>query len=85
MVIAIFVGRALLALLGLCPFISIPLILDRFQQNLVELSGPIKKMTHNDNGPGPGRNYRETAVFTFSRKVGFWLKIHFIQKTPKIS
>ena len=27
-------------------------------------SGP-KKMTHKDNGPGPGRNYGETAVFTF--------------------
>ena len=25
-----------------------------------------QKMTYSDNGPGPGRNYRETAVFTFS-------------------
>ena len=29
----------------------------------------IKKMTQKDNGPGPGRNYRETGVFTFGRKV----------------
>ena len=25
----------------------------------------IKKMTQNDNRPGPGRNYGETGVFTF--------------------
>ena len=25
----------------------------------------IKKMTQKDNGPGPGRNYGETGVFTF--------------------
>ena len=36
-----------------------------------------KKMTHNDNGPGPGRNYGETAIFTFGRKVFFWPKIRF--------
>ena len=29
----------------------------------------IKIMTNNDNGPGPGRNYRETAIFTFGRKA----------------
>ena len=29
----------------------------------------IKKMTQNDYGPGPGRNYGETAVFTFGRKA----------------
>ena len=34
----------------------------------------IKKMTQNGNGPGPGRNYGETAVFTFSRKVFFLAK-----------
>ena len=45
----------------------------------------IKKMTQNDNGPGPGRNYGETAVFTFSRKVVFfWLKMGLItKKHPK--
>ena len=37
-------------------------------------------MTHNDNGPGPGRNNGETAVFTFSRKVVFWPKMHVIVK-----
>ena len=31
----------------------------------------IKIMTLNDNGPGLGRNYGETADFTFSRKVFF--------------
>ena len=43
----------------------------------------IKKMTQNYNGPGPGRYYRETAVFTFSRKVFFWLKMHFNPKFLK--
>ena len=40
----------------------------------------IKKMTQKDNGPGPGRNYGETGVFTFGRKVVFGLKMGF---TPK--
>ena len=35
----------------------------------------IKKMTQKDNGPGPGRNYGETGVFTFGRKVVFGLKM----------
>ena len=44
----------------------------------------IKKMTHNDNGPCPGRNYRKTAVFTFGQKVFFGPKMHFIpNKHPK--
>ena len=34
----------------------------------------IKKMTQKDNGPGPGRNYGETAIFTLSPKVIFWHK-----------
>ena len=34
----------------------------------------IKKMTQKDNGPGPGRNYGETGVFTFGQKVVFGLK-----------
>ena len=37
-------------------------------------------MTQKDNGPGLGRNYGETGVFTFGRKVVFGLKIGF---TPK--
>ena len=32
----------------------------------------IKKMTQKDNGPGPGRNYGETGVFTFGQKLVFW-------------
>ena len=41
-------------------------------------------MTQNDNGPGQGRNHGETAVFTFSRKVFFWLKMDFNpKKHPK--
>ena len=41
--------------------------------------------TQNDNGPGPGRNYGETEVFTFSQICFFWPKMHFIpKKTPKI-
>ena len=36
---------------------------------LVGTSRVTKKMTHNDNGAGPGRIYGETAVFTFCRKA----------------
>ena len=32
------------------------------QRNLVGPSRPPKKMIHIDNGPGPGRNYGETAI-----------------------
>ena len=42
----------------------------------------IKKMTQKDNGPGPGRNYGETGVFTFGRKVVFGIKKGF---NPKIT
>ena len=31
-------------------------------------------MTHYDNRPGPGRNYRETAVFALGWKVVSWPK-----------
>ena len=43
-------------------------------------------MTHNDNGPGPGRNYGETAIFTFGRKVFFFGKksVFFQKKKPKL-
>ena len=41
-------------------------------------------MTQNDDGPGPGRNYGETDVFTFGRKVVFGLKMGFNPKNhPK--
>ena len=36
-----------------------------------------QKMTHIDNGPGPGWNYRETAVFTICRKAENGPKIRF--------
>ena len=44
----------------------------------------IKKMTQKDNGPGPGRNYGETGVFTFGRKVFFGLRMgHTPKNHPK--
>ena len=64
----IFWGSLLfLAVLGLCHFtiISTP----NFGSFSTKLSGTvrvIKKKTQNDDGPRPGRNYGETAVFTFS-------------------
>ena len=45
----------------------------------------IKKMTHNDNEPGPGGDYGETAVFTFCRKVDFGQKSVFIKKKNKFA
>ena len=79
----IFQGSPLfLALLGLCQFISISTL--NFGPFSVKLDR-IKKMTQNDNGPGPGRNYKKTAVFTFGRIVVFWPKMHFPKKTPKTS
>ena len=41
-------------------------------------------MTQNDNGPNPGRNYGETAVFMSSLKVFFWLKTGFNPKNHPI-
>ena len=38
-----------------------------FSRNLGGTDRAIKKMTHNDNGPG--WNYGETAVFTFGQKL----------------
>ena len=40
----------------------------------------IRKMTQKTNRPGPGRNYGDTGVFTFGRKVIFGLKMGL---TPK--
>ena len=66
----IFGGSPLfLAVLGLCHERGISTL--NFGPFSTKLGGnvrAIKKMTPNDNGPGPGRNYGETAVFTFSRK-----------------
>ena len=42
-------------------------------------------MTQKDNGPGLGRNYGETGVFTFGRKVVFGLKMGLTPKNhPKL-
>merc|ERR1711928_27203 len=60
--------------------VQLPLILVRFQRNSGGIVRAIKKMTQKDNGPGPGRNYGETGVFTFGRKVVFGLKMGL---TPK--
>ena len=51
-----------------------------------KLGGTVRaiwKITQKDNGPGPGRNYGETAVFMFGRKVVFWPKILFFNKKKK--
>ena len=60
-----------------------------FGPSLTKLVGTIrftKKMTHNDNGPGPGRFYGETAVFTFCRKAENGPKIRFFpKKSPKFA
>ena len=53
------------------------------QRNLVGPPGH-QKMTHYDNRPGPGRNYRETTIFTFGRKVVVWQKIRFLPYDPEV-
>ena len=45
--------------------------------------GVIKKMAKNDNGLDPGRNYRETAGFTFGQSC-FWPKFLFIQSKKSL-
>ena len=78
----IFWGSPLfLAVLGLCHDRGIGTL--NFGPISTKLGGTvraIKKMTQKDNGPGPGRNYGETGVFTFGRKVVFGLKMGL---TPK--
>ena len=78
----IFWGSPLfLAVLGLCHDRGVPTL--NFGPISTKLGGTvraIKKMTQKDNGPGPGRNYGETGVFTFGRKVVFGLKMGL---TPK--
>ena len=71
-----FLGSPLfLALLGLCQIISISTLnFGPFSTKLGRTVWAIKKMTQNDNGTGPGRNYRKTAVFMFSQKVFCWQK-----------
>ena len=81
-VLVIFQGSPLfLAVFGLCHDRGVPTL--NFGPISTKLGGTIraiKKMTQKDNGPGPGRNYGETGVFTFGRKVVFGLKMGF---TPK--
>ena len=78
----IFRGSPLfLAVLGLCHDRGATTL--NFGPISTKLGGTvraIKKMTQKDNGPGPGRNYGETGVFTFGRKVVFGLKMGL---TPK--
>merc|ERR1712218_53207 len=60
-------------------YISTP----NFEAYLTKLVGTIrvtKKMTYLDYGDGPGRNYGETAVFTFCRKAENGPKSGFFRK-----
>ena len=76
-----------LAISGHSPntYISTP----NFETYLTKLVGTIrvtKKMTNFDYGDGPGRNYGETAVFTFCRKAENGPKIRFFpKKLPKFA
>ena len=45
--------------------------------------GLFSTQTQNDKGPGPGQNYGETAVYTFSQKVFFWEKSILSQKNTQ--
>ena len=58
-----------------------------FATYLTKLVGTMrvtKKMTNFDYGDGPGRNYGETAVFTFCRKAKTGENLFFAKKnTPK--
>ena len=51
-----------------------------FGAHITEKPPGHQKMTRNDNGPGPGRIYGETTVFTFGRKVFFFAKNPFFSK-----
>ena len=42
-------------------------------------------MTQNENRPSPGRNYGETAVFTFGLSVFLAKNAFYTKKTPKVS
>ena len=70
-----------LAVLGLCHDRGISTLnFGPFSTKLGGTVRAIKKMTQNDNGPGLGRNYGETDVFTFGRKVVFGQKWVLTQK-----
>ena len=72
----IFWGSPLfLAIWGHSPITSISTLnFGPFSMKLVGTVRAIKEMTQNEDGPRPGRIYRETAVFMLSRKVFFWPK-----------
>ena len=80
----IFWGSPLfLAVLGLCHDRGISTL--NFGPISTKLGGTvraIKKMTQNDNGPGLGRNYGESAVFTFSV---FWPKCVYPKNIKRIA
>ena len=77
----IFRGSTLfLAALGLCGIIGISTL--NFGLFSTKLGGT--KITQNDNGPGTGPHYEETAVFS-GKKCFFGQKCISTQKTPKIS
>ena len=60
---------------------------NHFEAYLTKLVGTIrvtKKMTYLDYGDGPGRNYGETAVFTFCRKAENGPKIRFFPKNRNL-
>ena len=61
----------------------VPLFLDRGQLNLVGPTGPSKKMSHNDNRPGPGQKYRQTSIFKFGRKALFGQKSIFFPTSTR--
>ena len=77
------IQRFFFAILGNSPIAIISTL--NFGPQSTKLGGTVRainKMTQNDNGPGPCRNYGETAVFMFGRKVVFGQKtVFFCWKT----
>ena len=58
----------ILAIPGQCPITNIST--HNFGSWSTKLGGTVQTTKkNNDNGPGPGRNYRETDVFAFCRKT----------------
>ena len=73
---------------GIWPFGAIPQTPNtpHFAKYLTKLVGTIrvtKKITHFDYGDGPGRNYGETAVFTFCLKAENGTEIRFFPTLAK--
>ena len=60
-------SRCSLAIVGReddCRFSKTATFLNIWSTKLGGTVQATKKMTHNDYGPGPGQNYRQTAIFT---------------------